>query len=200
MVQPYDYIHKSGTAGLTLQNYAHRWSSSTVTMTGAANLLIAQSFFTGDLPLSLAALGIYCTTIGTANQRIGIYDSTSPRDIYPKDLIHNLGSVTFAGTGVRLADGGPIELAAGKLFWLVTLADGGSGAEYACFDSNSATLPAGILGSVPNSLGQPPSIPAVSLTAARNYVDNFPATFPAGATVRGGGGTNLTPAIVLEPT
>lgn len=198
MVQPQDYIHKSGTAGLTLQNYALRSDSATGSPSTLGNQLLAQPFFTGDQDLELAGMGIYCSATGTGNQRIAVYSAVSTSNIYPNALLYDLGSVSYAGTGVRLITT-PITLTAGQLYWLVTLSDGGTGTHYAVASSNSNNYPAGILGLVPFSGANPPAVNSMFLSVSRTYGLGMPATFLSGATAAYNSSGAL-PAIVLEPT
>lgn len=198
MVQPWDYIHKSGTAGLTLQNYAARFASSTGAPSTNPNVILAQPFFTGDLPLDLAGAGIYCSATGTGKQRLAIYGCTGVRNIYPTTKLYDLGELTYAATGARLA-ALAMTLPAGGLFWLATLADGGTGSHYSTDTSNPISMPSGVLGSVPFSGVNPPNIVGMCFEAARTYALGMPASFPAGATIKNPNSLAL-PAIVLDPT
>lgn len=196
MVQPQDYMHKSGLAGLTIQNYAARPTHGTGTCT-LSNFMLAQPFFTGDEPLDLAGMGIYCSATGTANQRLGIYECTSTRNLYPGALLYDLGTVTYGGTGERLASLAmtlAMTLPAGQMFWLVSLSDAGSGTHYSISSSNPSSVPSGVLGASGTS---PPNTVATHLQVARTFASGLPATFPAGATVAGYSGA--LPAILLDP-
>lgn len=195
MVQPFDYMHKSGNSGLTLQNYAARLGGGGGSASALPNTLLAQPFFTGDLPLTLAQIGINCTGTGTGNIQIGIYDCLSTRDIYPRNRL-SFGSVAYSATGPLLTSAS-ITLAAGKLFWLVTNTDGGSGSNSTVVDgTNEITLPVGVAGLVLPGAATEANQVALGLFIAAAYGPP-PATFPAGADKRNNSG-GAFPAIILD--
>lgn len=196
MVQPFDYMHKSGNSGLTLQNYAARLGGAGGGASALPNVLLAQPFFTGDLPLTLAQIGIDCTAVGTGNIQIGIYDCLSTRDIYPRNRL-SLGSVDYSATGPRLTSAS-ITLAAGKLFWLVTNTDGGSGTNSSVVSANEITVPVGVVGLVLPGAATGANTVALGLFIARAYGLGLPATFPAGADKRNNQ-FGAYPAIILDP-
>jgi len=195
MVQPFDYMHKSGNSGLTLQNYAARLDFASGDANALPGTLLAQPFFTGDLPLTLAQIGIDCTAVGTGNIQIGIYDCLSTRDIYPRNRL-SLGSVDYSATGPRLTSAS-ITLAAGKLFWLVTNTDGGSGTNSSVVSANEITVPVGVVGLVLPSAATGANQVALGLFIAAAY-GPLPATFPAGAATRNNQ-FGAYPAIILDP-
>lgn len=203
MVQPFDYMHKSGEAGLTLQNYAARPDSVGGSPSTLINTLLAQPFWTGDEPLSITALGINCTGTGTtpaATLRIAVYDVPSTRNLYPGNLLHDFGVVDYTATGVRLASLS-VTLPANKMFWIVTNTPGGSGSHTSVTSSNEITLPSGPLGTVVSSPASVSNQAAVGLFVASTYVappTPMPATFPAGAATRNNQ-FGVYPAIVIEP-
>ncbi len=200
MVQPFDYIHKSGEAGLILQNYAARPDGATGNPSSLINTLLAQPFWTGDEPLSITDLGINCQTAGTATLRIAVYDVPSTRNLYPGNLLHDFGVVDYAATGVRLASLS-VTLPANQMFWIVTNTPGGTGQHVGLTSTNEITLPSGPLGTVVSSPASVSNQAAVGLFVASTYVappTPMPATFPAGAATR----NNISavyPAIVIVP-
>jgi hypothetical protein len=199
MTQPFDYIHKSGNSGLVIQNYATRVSVTGANPASVPNQLLAQPFFTGDLPLVLAEMGVNCTSTGTANVKMAIYDCLATRNIYPRNLLHDLGAITLAATGPRMA-ASVITLAAGKLFWLVTNTDGGTGGYSGLTPSNTAfNAPVGVLGLHITGSTTASNELAMGLTVARSFGASpvFPAIFPAGAVTVGG--STHAPAIILSP-
>lgn len=201
MVQPFDYIHKSGTAGLTLQNYAARPDSVGGSPSSLPDTLLAQPFWTGDEPLSITGLGINCQTAGTATLRIAVYDVPSTRNLYPGNLLHDFGVVDYAATGVRLASLS-VTLPANQMFWIVTNTPGGTGQHFGAASSNEVTLPSGPLGTVVSSPASVSNQAALGLFVASTYVappTPMPATFPAGAATRNNQ-FGVYPAIVIEPT
>jgi hypothetical protein len=198
MVQPFDYMHKSGLAGLVLQNYAARPDSSVGNPFSVPNLLRAQPFFTGDLPLALAQIGLNCSSIGLAKIKIAVYDCLSTRDVYPRNLLHDLGEVDLAATGPRMLPAA-FTLAAGKLFWLVTNTDGGTGQYTSVASNNEASVPVGLLGTFISGPTTSSTGLSMGLSVARAYAaaPTFPATFPAGA-VPIAGASDLV-GIILDP-
>jgi hypothetical protein len=150
VVQPFDYIHKSGEAGLILQNYAARPDGATGNPSSLINTLLAQPFWTGDEPLSITDLGINCQTAGTATLRIAVYDVPSTRNLYPGNLLHDFGVVDYAATGVRLASLS-VTLPANQMFWIVTNTPGGTGQHVGLTSTNEITLPSSPLGTVVTS-------------------------------------------------
>lgn len=198
MVQPFDYMHKSGNSGLVLQNYAMRPDNGGANPASVPNRMLAQPFFTGDLPRALAQIGLNCTGIGLANVKIAIYDCLSTRDIYPRNRLHDLGSVNLAATGQRLLPAA-ITLAAGKLFWLVTNTDGGTGQYTTLASGNESSAPVGVVGVFISGTTTSASQLSMGLSVARSFVaePGFPATFPVGATPVQGGGSQA--AIILDP-
>lgn len=200
MVQPFDYIHKSGEAGLTLQNYAARPDSAGGNPSTLIDTLLAQPFWTGDEPLSITALGINCLATGTATLRIAVYDVPSTRNLYPGNLLHDFGVVDYAATGVRLASLS-VTLPANKMFWIVTNTPGGTGQHAGVTSSNEITLPSGPLGTVVSSPASVSNQAALGLFVASTYVappTPMPATFPAGAATRNNQ-FGVYPAIVIAP-
>lgn len=200
MVQPFDYMHKSGVAGLTLQNYAARPDSVGGSPSSLINTLLAQPFWTGDESLSITALGINCLSTGTATLRIAVYDVPSTRNLYPGDLLHDFGVVDYTATGVRLASLS-VTLPANKMFWIVTNTPGGTGQHAGVTSSNEITLPSGSLGTVVSSPASVSNQAALGLFVASTYVappTPMPATFPAGAATRNNQ-FGVYPAIVIEP-
>jgi len=189
VVQPFDYMHKSGTAGLTLQNYAARPDLIVGNPSSLPDTLLAQPFWTGDEPLSIAGLGINCTSTGTATIQIALYDVPSTRNLYPGNLLHDFGVVNYSATGVRLASLS-VTLPANKMFWLVTNTPGGTGQHAGVTSSNEVTLPAG-----PLSVS---SQAALGLFVSRSFALGMPATFPAGAATRNNQ-FGVYPAIVIVP-
>jgi hypothetical protein len=198
MVQPFDYMHKSGTAGLTLQNYAARPDSVSGNPSSLTDTLLAQPFFTGDEPLSIDGLGINCLSTGTATIQIALYDVPSTRNLYPGDLLHDFGVVDYSATGVRLASLS-VTLPANKMFWIVTNTPGGTGGHSAAPSSNEVTLPSGPLGIVVSSPTSVSNQAALGLFVSRSFALGMPATFPAGAATRNNQ-FGVYPAIVIEPT
>lgn len=199
MVQPWDYMHLPGAgpgAGLTVENYLSRTENGTGNPSSGANTLYAQPWFTGDLPLNVASFGLRVTTVGLANVDLAVYEATSERDIYPSNRIWQ--SSTPINYGVL----GPVlrtvaqSFAAGKLYWLVTNTDGGTGAHASAFTGLALNFPAGVLGWLPAS-----STGANTLTVASSYAAGMPATFPAGAAPIGGAGfvNRVAPAIIVVP-
>jgi hypothetical protein len=198
MVQPFDYIHKSGTAGLTLQNYAARPDSVGGNPSSLTDTLLAQPFWTGDEPLSIDGLGINCLSTGTATLRIAVYDVPSTRNLYPGNLLHDFGVVDYTATGVRLASLS-VTLPANQMFWIVTNTPGGTGQHAGVTSSNEITLPSGPLGTVVSSPASVSSQAALGLFVSRSFALGMPATFPAGAATRNNQ-FGVYPAIVIEPT
>ena len=206
MVQPFDYIHKSGTLGTfatALQNYAARPDATGGNPSSLINTLLAQPFWTGDEPLSITALGINCLTAGTtgiATLRIAVYDVPSTRNLYPGNLLHDFGVVDYAATGVRLASLS-VTLPANQMFWIVTNTPGGTGQHAGVTSSNEVTLPSGPLGTVVSSPASVSNQAALGLFVASTYVappTPMPATFPAGAATRNNN-LGVYPAIVIVP-
>lgn len=193
-MQPWDYVHKPGNDGLTVENFVARLNS--VAGAPIANRMLAQPWFTGDLPMRVLRLGIRVTTGGATNQRIGIYTSTSTRNLYPDALVVDLGIVNYAATGNIFVPNNDFTLAAGSLYWIATIADAALGQHNAIAGGgNEENLPAGPLGSI-GTAPNPPTNAALVWNVARTYASGFPATFTAGGT--GADGTNV-PAIIWEP-
>jgi len=199
MVQPFDYIHKSGTLGTfatALQNYVARPDGSGGNPSSLTDTLLAQPLWTGDEPLSITALGINCNA-GTATMQIALYDVPSTRNLYPGNLLYDFGVVDYSVSGVRLASLS-VTLPANKMFWIVTNTPGGTGSHSAVCSSNEVTLPAGPLGIVVTSPTSVSSAAAVGLFVSRSFALGMPATFPVGAATRNNQ-FGVYPAIVIVP-
>ena len=208
MVQPWDYFHTPNTGHpgnlLTVESYLSRTENGTGNPSSGPNVMYAQPWFTGDVPLNVASFGLRVTTVGAAKVDLAVYEAKGERDIYPGNLIWQSSSAPeiLPNNEVLYGSLGPVlkavaqSFAAGKLFWFVTNTDGGTGAHTCAFTGQVLNYPAGVLGWLPAS-----SVGANMLTVARTYTAGMPATFPAGAApVGGAGGVNrVAPAIIVVP-
>lgn len=201
MVQPWDYFQAPGSLPtLVVESYLSRTENGTGNPSGAPNQMLAQPWFTGDVPLNVASFGVRVTTIGTAKVDLAVYEAKGERDIYPGNRIWQstlANEIVYGSTGAVLRSVSlPLSFAAGKLYWFVTNTDGGTGEHTRAFAGLVLNYPAGVLGWLPAvSLG------ANMLAVARTYGDGMPATFPSGATPIGGATTfsGAAPAIIVVP-
>jgi hypothetical protein len=197
MVQPWDYIHRPGESGLTVESYASRTENGTGNPSSGPNVLYAQPWFTGDLAMAVASFGLRVTSLGTANVDLAVYEAKGVRDIYPGNRVWLAGSpINYGSVGTVLRTVAQ-SFDAGKLYWIVTNTDGGTGAHTSALNGQALNLPAGVLGYLPAT-----TVGANMLSVARTYGLGLPTTFPAGAVPVGGAGfaVRTAPAIIIVPT
>lgn len=197
MVQPWDYIHMPGSSGLTVESFLSRTEHGTASVASGPNALLAQPWFTGDIDMAIASLGVRVTATGTGNVDLAIYEAISERDVYPGNRVWQSPlAIPYSATGAILRTVAQ-SFTAGKLYWLVTNADGGSGSHVVAFAGQALTFPAGVLGWLTTDQRG-----ANMLRVARNYADGMPAVFPAGAVPVAGplSAQQSAPAIIVVPT
>lgn len=136
MTQPWDYWHVAGGGGLTVYNTRELVESAGIigggAVTYALHMLSARPFFVGDEGITITAVSVNLnanTTAGTC--RFGIYACPPPsaHDMYPAQLVADLGELTLTGSfRPVLTLGTPLQLDPG-FHYLATI-----------FDNTSPTL------------------------------------------------------------
>lgn len=182
MTQPWDYWHVAGGGGLTVYNTRELVESAGIigpggAVTYALHMLSARPFFVGDEGITITEVSVNLnanTTAGTC--RFGIYACPPPsaHDMYPAQLVADLGELTLTGSfRPVLTLGTPLQLDPG-FHYLATI-----------FDNTSPTLlTAGYgqaqLGGPGFPLGYSPEsgIGLIGFSVYRPY-GPLPATFPA---------------------
>lgn len=174
LVEPFDYAHKSGNSGVTLDNAAEYTSSLAQTFNGGqhANVLRAVPRYVGVKGLRLGVLEWSVSSPGDADVRLGVYTATSTKNLYPAALVVDCG-VQSMSTGGRKTWTADVTLAQGVV-WFVWVAS----------TANGQVM------SVPNApksraftfLGKSGSTYYAGFTAPYTY-GALPATFPAGGTL-----------------
>lgn len=151
-------------------------AGATALTTGApaANTIIALPF-TVPWPCTLNRVLANVTTIGTlSNLRIGIYSATSLTNIYPGSRLYDSGDLSTITTGVKTASPA-LALTQGTLYW-ACLNQGGTVATIRCLGLAGCATPLGLDTAMGTAAG-------IGLNVSLTY-GAYPASFPAGATVR----------------
>jgi len=146
--------------------------------TVAANLIYANPFPSGlgGMVDEIAISSLVAGSVGMLI-RLGIYASTSDNNVYPSSLIADSGDIDFTSVAAKIA---PIsaKLAAGKLYWLVLVANN------TVFRTNWNLGSAGCV-YLGRSNIQIASQGNIGIQVSRAF-GAFPATFPAGGSLIGG--------------
>jgi len=167
--------------GATIQTYRELGACSpggaTLGVAVPIGTLVAAPFIIG-LDATLDRIGFNCT-VGAAGSsaRVGVYRSTSPRNVYPGALVVDSGAISTVANGWKEANIAT-RLAPG-LYWRVYLA--GVLAPTVSTLGPAATPTSPILG---YSAANPPT-PFNSLRVAFAFAA-LPATFPGGAALNVG--------------
>jgi hypothetical protein len=182
MTQPWDYWHVAGGGGLTVYNTRELVESAGIigpggAVTYALHMLSARPFFVGDEGITITEVSVNLnanTTAGTC--RFGIYACPPPsaHDLYPAQLVADLGELTLTGSfRPVLTLGTPLQLDPG-FHYLATI-----------FDNTSTTLLANgygqaQLGGPGFPLGYSPAsgIGLIGFSVYRPY-GPLPSTFPS---------------------
>ena len=143
--------------------------------TGAptANVLRAIPFIAPGRGGVISELAFNVTTnIAASTARIGIYDTKSEIDLYPKNLLHGSGAIGTASNGVK-TESCKVQLNPLAVYWL------------ALVSSVAPTLRCGVVGgsTVPLILPDAAAMPTtrtLGLSVAYAYAA-LPSTFPASA-------------------
>ena len=153
--------------------YSEMVSSSTATTVATVvNYLYAFPFYYEN-PRTIDRLAFYVSTAGVAGSvgRVGIYEATSPDNLYPDSLIIDGGEMACDSTGAKTATVSQ-ALEPKKLYWFVFT-----------FGVGTPTLRACTIYSVADFLGFANTLATAHNTGIRvaTAYAALPATFPSGA-------------------
>jgi hypothetical protein len=128
------------------------------------------------------------TTSGAGNARIGIYEATSISNLYPKNLIADLGTFSVGSTGFQGKTGLTVTLESSKLYWIASLSDVNWGVMAAGANFTSCIL----------GYAKTRYINAMSFCSVSQAYGALPDPFTSGATLLGSGATEHCPAIYFH--
>jgi hypothetical protein len=128
MTQPWDYWHVSGGGELNIYNTREIVESAGIIGTGgsinyAPQMLSARPFFVGDEGITITDVSVNLnssTSQGTC--RFGIYSCPPPaaHDMYPSELVADLGELTLSGSFRPSLAVTPVELEPG-FYYIATI-------------------------------------------------------------------------------